>query len=162
MAYPVDYEVLEEIPYEESMEFSNMLTDGLIESTDPIVLDSKYFVYAKYSSGTPKVDIVDTIMDEYLVTDSEGTFMDKVGVWKFEIDIPANETGVNNTMWREMKVMVKVHSDDSDMVFNSHVEVVRDACSMADLCETVSNIQSTEKAQTEEILELQNGWRAIF
>jgi len=162
MAYPEDYDELTNLDLGECSVFSHTLVDGLIEATDPIVLGEKYFVYARYGVGTPSVSIVDTIMDEYLVTNAAGVYMDKIGAWKFEIDIPADETSVGDTLWREMKVMVHLHSADSELSYNAHVDVVRSSCSMADLCESVASIQNMERKQTEEIIELQNGWRAIY
>ena len=162
MAYPEDYDDLEGLDLGECSVFSHTLVDGLIEATDPIILNEKYFVYARYGVGTPKIDVVDTIMDEYLVSDITGTYMDKIGAWKFEVDVPANETSVGDTLWREMKVMVHLKSEDSPLTYNAHVDVIRSSCSMADLCESVANIQATEKKQTEEIIDLANGWRAIY
>jgi len=169
MAYPESYDTIEDLDLAECARFSHVLEDGIVETADEIEMDAKYFAFAKYGSGTPLLSIVDPIMDEYLLENAEGVFQDKTGLWKFDIDIPENETSVGDTLWRETRAILKLHSDESDLLFQKHVKIILKACSMADMCNMMTDtlaalgdVQAAESKQSQEIVDLKNGWRAIY
>ena len=169
MAYPQTYDNLGTIDLASCAVFTHVLTDGIIDTADEIEMNAKYFIFARYGAGIPVITIVDPILDEFLIENVAGVYQEKTGLYKFEIDVPADQTIIGSTMWRESKVILKLHSADSQIEFTKHVAVVLKACTAADMCnmltntiEAIGQVAATEEKQTEQIIELQNGWRAIY
>ena len=169
MAYPEDYDNLTDLDLGECSLFSHVLHDGIIDTADQVELNNQYNVYAKYGSGTPKLAIIDPSNDEILKSEIEAEWLENSAVYKFTVDIPADGTdGEGDTVWEEKGAILKVYSDDSDLVFRKYVHIITKACTQADMCDTLDkaiekldNIEATESTQNEEIQTLKNGWKVI-
>ena len=169
MAYPEDYDELEGLDLGECATFSHILVDGIVETADEVELGSTYCVFANYGAGEPLVTIVDPVSDDVMASNIEGTFLDNALIWKFCVDIPAKgEAGENDTVWEEKHVILKLHSDESEITFKKHVEVILTGCSTAEMCSTMDSvvvaldkIQETDVDQSKTLKTLSNGWKVI-
>lgn len=176
MAYPYNYDNLTGIDLGECATFSHVLTDGIIDEFDTIELNKQLIFFAKYGSGVPKVSIINPNTNFYLVKDIEGTYSPVTTLYKFVINIP--EKGTINLdytdIWDEMVAIVKLDSDDSQLIFTRRVKILdatnkcATAADMVDLYDRLENMEFgikqimsniiTEVNENQIIIESKKGW----
>jgi len=169
MAYPQDYDELTGLDLGECAIFAHVLTDGIVDTADEMELDNHYCVYAHYGSGTPVLDVIDPKNDELLSSGIEAEWLENAALYKFCVDVPAEGSdGEGDTKWLEKGVILKVHSDDSPLLFKKHVLIIKKACAPADMCETMDRaieslerIEDTDVKQDKVLKTLSNGWKII-
>jgi hypothetical protein len=113
MAYPETYDTIQGIDLAACAMYSHLMVDGIVNTPGNLAIGGTYTVFARYGSGTPKVDIIDPNGDVILISGATGVWSDVTTLWKFDIGVPSD--------WPERVIVVKLYSDESPLVYTRHV-----------------------------------------
>jgi hypothetical protein len=135
MAYPESYDELTGLDLGECALYAHTLTDGILDTTSNIELDSRYYVYAIYGSAVPKLDIIDPLNDELFVSAIEGEYLENASLYRFTVDVPtAYTTAEGETSWAEKGAVLKLYSDDSPLIFRKHIDIITKSSGLILMC----------------------------
>ena len=137
MAYPETYDTITNIDLGECVIFSHLLTDGIIDEFTDIETGKDLMFFVKYGSGTPKVDIIDPVNDSSILSALTGTYSSVTTLHKFTYSVPGT--------WEAKPAIVKVYSDESDLIFTRKVCIVplgNVLATKADIDNTISTLEN--------------------
>jgi len=180
MAYPYSYDSLTGIDLGQCATFTHVLTDGIVDEFGQIELGKQLVFFVKFGSGVPRISIINTESDYYLVKDIAGIYSPVTTLYKFVIDVPVAGT-VNfdySDVWQEMTAIVKLDSVDSELVFTRRVSIIDSshkcatASDMVDLYDRLDSMESgirtiianviDEVNENQLIITTKKGWQILI
>ena len=121
--YPYTYDNITTIDLAQCSIFSHTLTDGFIGNFYEFTLGTLEKIFVKYGTGSPKLDLIK----------SDGSIIETYTSQTFEnlyyFDIYFDELGemsTNNVVWQDGVYILKMYSDDSDLIYYRTIKLIRE------------------------------------
>lgn len=129
--------------------FTSSLADGILGDFYMLPLGKMLKVFCKYTKGTPLLSIV-KFDQSYIEQNISGIQFNGTGTYVFDILIgELGDTSSTDTLWQDGFYVIKLHSEESDEIYNKPIELVREDSVCAskednqDILNAIAN-QSTE------------------
>ena len=145
--YPYTYDNITTIDLAQCSIFSHTLTDGFIGNFYEFSLGSLEKIFAKYGTGLPKLDLVK----------SDGSIVETYNPETFEnmyfFNIYFDELGeisTNNVIWQDGIYVLKLYSDDSDLIYYRTIKLIRET-EIGSTKQDITDIKDMINSESKEI-----------
>lgn len=151
--YPYTYDNIGTIDLAQCSVFSHMLSDGFLGDYYEFTLGTLQKIFVKYgTSEHPKLDLI-KYDESYIVKGLTSNKFNATNSWVFDLFIDElGETNAENIIWQDGFYMMKLYSDDSDLVYYKPIKLIREL----DTRSTQSDINELKDMISAESKEIQS------
>ena len=120
--YPYTYDNITTIDLAQCSIFSHTLTDGFIGNFYEFSLGSLEKIFTKYGTGLPKLDLMKS--DGSIVETYNSETFENMYFFNIYFD-ELGELSTNNVIWQDGIYVLKLYSDDSDLIYYRTIKFLR-------------------------------------
>ena len=146
--YPYTYDGIGTIDLAQCSIFSHTLTDGFLGDFYEFPLGTLQKIFVKYgTSAIPKLDLI-KYDESYIITGQTAVKFNATVSYVFDVFFDDLGEISNGVVWQDGFYMLKLYSDDSDLVYYKPIKLIRDTetkATQSDIDEIKDLINSESK-----------------
>ncbi len=149
--YPYTYDNITNIDLAQCSIFSHTLTDGFLGDFNVFTLGTIQKIFVKYGTSlSPKLDII-KYDESYILKNILGSKFNATNTYYFDIFIDdLGETSTEGIIWQDGSYMLRLYSDDSDLVYYKPINLIRETESISTKGD-ISELKDIISAESKEI-----------
>jgi hypothetical protein len=147
--YPYTYDNINTIDLAQCSIYSHTLTDGFLGDFYEFSLGTLQKIFVKYGTSlAPKLDLI-KYDESYILKGLTGVKFNATESYSFDIFLDdLGEISSEGIIWQDGSYMLKLYSDDSDLVYYKPIKLIRETetqSTKADITELKDMISSESK-----------------
>ena len=149
--YPYTYDELQTLDLNQCSIYSHTLTDGFLGDFYTFNLGTLQKFFVKYGTSTsPKLDLI-KYDETYILQGIPGVKFNATSTYIFDVFIDdLGEISDQNVVWQDGPYMLKLYSDDSDLVYYKPIKLIRESDSFSTQ-QDIKDIKDLIDAESKEI-----------
>ena len=148
--YPYTYDNIGTVDLAQCSIFSHTLSDGFLGDFYEFTLGTLQKIFVKYgTSNAPKLDLI-KYDESYIISAQIGTKFNATNSYVFDLFFDDLGEISNGVVWQDGFYMLKLYSDDSDLVYYKPIKLIRDSETKSTQSD-IDEIKSLINAESKEI-----------